>query len=67
LCDGLKEQGKKYGVTIPWFIMTSKENNDETLEFLETNDFFGYDKSEVMLFSQGELPLVDTEGKMLVR
>ena len=26
LCDHLKEEGKKYGVTIPWFIMTSREN-----------------------------------------
>ena len=24
LCDHLKVQGKKYGVTIPWFIMTSR-------------------------------------------
>ena len=30
LSDGLKEAGKKYDVTIPWFIMTSRENNEET-------------------------------------
>ena len=47
--------------------MTSKENHNETYEFLEKNEYFGYEKSNVMLFSQGELPLVDTEGKMLVR
>ena len=35
LCDSLKEEGKKYGVTIPWFIMTSKENNQATIEFFE--------------------------------
>ena len=35
LCDSLKEEGKKYGVTIPWFIMTSRENNDATIEFFE--------------------------------
>ena len=33
LCDNLKQEGKKYGVTIPWFIMTSKENNKDTVEF----------------------------------
>ena len=37
LCDGLKEEGKKYGVTIPWFIMTSKENNKQTIDFFEKN------------------------------
>ena len=33
LSDSLKAEGKKYGVIIPWFIMTSEENNKETIEF----------------------------------
>lgn len=40
LCDGLKEEGKKYDVTIPWFIMTSKENNKDTIAFFEKNQIF---------------------------
>ena len=32
----------------------SKENNDQTQEFLEKNNYFGYDKNSVMLFEQGE-------------
>jgi len=47
--------------------MTSIENHNETYEFLEKHNYFGYDKSNVMLFSQGELPLIDIEGKMLIR
>ena len=39
LSDGLKEQGKKYGVTIPWCIMTSRENNKATVEFFEKNKY----------------------------
>ena len=67
LCDGLKEQGKKYGVTIPWFIMTSKENNKATIEFFEKNRYFGYQKDKnIFFFIQGELPMVDTEGKILI-
>lgn len=67
LCDYLKEEGKKYGVTIPWFIMTSKENNKETIEFFEKNRFFGYEKDKnIFFFIQGELPMVDTEGKILI-
>ena len=66
LCENLKEANKKYNTIIPWYIMTSKENNKETIEFLEKNNYFGYDKNNVIIFTQGELPLVDEEGKLLI-
>ena len=66
LCENLKEANKKYNIIIPWYIMTSKENNKETIEFLEKNNYFGYDKNNVIIFTQGELPLVDEEGKLLI-
>ncbi len=67
LCDSLKEEGKKYGVTIPWFIMTSQENNKATIEFFEKNKYFGYQKDKnIFFFIQGELPMIDTEGKILI-
>ena len=66
LAENLKEANRKYDVIIPWYIMTSKENNDETYEFLEKNNYFGYDKDNVILFEQGELPLIDLEGKLLI-
>jgi len=67
LCDSLKEEGQKYGVTIPWFIMTSRENNKATVEFFEKNKYFGYQKDKnIFFFIQGELPMVDTEGKILI-
>ena len=66
LAENLKEANKKYGVIIPWYIMTSRENNDQTQEFLEKHDYFGYDKNNVMFFKQGELPLVNVDGQMLI-
>lgn len=67
LCDGIKETNKKYGVTIPWFIMTSRENNKATIEFFEKNKCFGYQKDKnLFFFIQGELPMVDMEGKVLI-
>ena len=66
LADNLQEANKKYGVVINWYIMTSKENNADTVEFLEKNNYFGYDKNKVTIFKQSELPLVNTEGKFLV-
>lgn len=67
LSESLKEEGKKYEVTVPWFIMTSRENNEETLNFFEKNKYFGYKKDkDIFFFIQGELPMVDTEGKILI-
>ena len=67
LCDSLKTEGKKYGVTIPWFIMTSKENNQETIDFFAKHKYFGYEKNKnIFFFEQGELPMVDTVGKILI-
>ena len=66
LAENLKEANKNYGVTIPWYIMTSKENNEATYDFLEKNNYFGYEKEDVILFEQGELPLINTEGKLLI-
>ena len=67
LSDSLKEQGRKYDVVIPWFIMTSEENNEETVEFFAKNKYFGYEKDKnIFFFKQGELPMVDMEGKILI-
>jgi len=66
LCDNLKEAKEKYNAVIPWYIMTSNENNDETVNFFEVNNYFNYPKELIKFFKQGELPMIDTEGKILI-
>ena len=66
LCNTLKEAKEKYGVYVQWYIMTSEENNKQTVDFFESNNFFGYEKEKVMFFKQGQLPMCDTEGKILI-
>ena len=66
LAENLKEANQKYGKIIPWYIMTSKENNEETINFMEKHNYFGYDKNAVRFFAQSELPLLDKNGKLLV-
>ncbi len=66
LVDNLKEANEKYQKVIPWYIMTSKENYEETKNFLNKHHYFGYPQKSVTLFIQGDLPLVDTEGKLLI-
>ena len=57
---------EKYGSYVAWYIMTSKENNDDTIEFFEKNNYFDYPKDKVVFFMQGELPMVDENGKILL-
>ena len=66
LCDTLKEAEKKYDTLIPWYIMTSEENNDATIKFFEDNNYFGYPQRKVTFFKQGELPMLSLDGKILL-
>lgn len=66
LIDSIKEDCKKYNVTIPWYIMTGRENNDDTIKFFEDHDYFGYDKNYIKFFQQGKLPMCDENGKILI-
>ena len=66
LCETMKEASDKYGTVIPWYIMTSDENNKQTVDFFEANNYFGYDKDKINFFRQSKMPVVDTEGKLLV-
>lgn len=66
LAENLKEANSKYETIIPWYIMTSKQNNDETIKFMKKHNYFGYNPNNVHFFAQSELPLMDTNGKLLI-
>lgn len=66
IIDRLKKAEKQYNVTIPWYVMTSKENHQDTILFLEKNNYFGYNKDKIKFFKQGELPLIDIQGKIIL-
>ena len=61
-----KDAEEKYGVVVPWYIMTSKENVKETIEFFYNNNYFGYEEGIRTFFSQNELPMLDETGKVIV-
>ena len=67
LTDKLKAAHEKYSVYINWYIMTSESNNDETVKFFEDNNYFGYSKEHIRFFKQGELPLLDFDGKIVLQ
>ncbi len=64
--EKIRARSDKYDVTIPWYIMTSTTNHDETVQFFEKNTYFGLIKDEVFFFTQGMIPALDREGKLIL-
>jgi UDP-N-acetylglucosamine/UDP-N-acetylgalactosamine diphosphorylase len=64
--EKLLTAGRRYGVEIPWFIMTSSINHEATVQAFEEGGYFGLSKDQVMFFSQGRMPAVDPDGKVLL-
>ncbi len=57
---------RQAGKTIPWYIMTSEENHADTTGFFKERRFFGLAERDVFFFKQGEMPVVDADGKILL-
>ena len=65
LANKLKQVNEKYNTILPWYIMTSIENNEEIIGFFETNNYFEYPSEYIKFFKQDNLPLI-TENKKLI-
>lgn len=58
---------EKLKAQVPWYIMTSPNNRDETVAFFRANRYFGLPESDVMFFVQGTMPALDAAtGKVLL-
>ena len=66
IAENLIKTNNKYGIILNWYIMTSTENNDETVKYFEDNNYFGYNSENVKFFKQGNLPLLSEAGKLVV-
>ncbi len=67
IAENIIETNNKYHTIIPWYIMTSEENDKQTEEFFKLNNFFGYPKEKVKFFKQSKLPLINTDGKLILQ
>ena len=63
----LKDAYSEYGVLVYWYIMTNRQNNDVTVKFFEDNNYFDYDRNHIIFFEQGELPLIDKNGNIVMK
>ena len=52
------------GVYVPFYIMTSNINNQDTIAFMEEHHYFGYPKEYVKFFVQEMVPACDHEGRV---
>lgn len=57
---------KRYGVAMPWYVMTSRANDGATRAFFDTKGYFGLDPKDVVFFSQAMAPALDFEGRILL-
>lgn len=57
----------RFGVEVPWYIMTSPLNHAATVSFFESHRHFGLSPKNVMFFPQGVMPSLDlASGKVLL-
>jgi UDP-N-acetylglucosamine/UDP-N-acetylgalactosamine diphosphorylase len=57
---------RRYGKQFPWYIMTSNENNEDTLSFFRKNSFFGLNEDNVRFIVQKQVPSFDFNGKLII-
>ena len=66
LINNVMEIVKKAGAWIPFYIMTSDKNYDDTTAFLKEKNYFGYNAKYIHFFKQEMAPSVDYNGKLLM-
>ncbi|OCT66956.1 UDP-N-acetylhexosamine pyrophosphorylase-like protein 1 [Xenopus laevis] len=59
---------EQHGVSciVPWYIMTSEFTLGPTRKFFEEHDYFGLERSDVIMFEQRMLPAVGFDGKAIL-
>ena len=57
----------KTNTYIDFYIMTSKDNHDQTVKFFKDNNYFNYDKNHIKFFKQECLPAIDLDGKIILK
>ena len=58
--------GQRYGKPIPFYIMTSPQNDEATRDFWHKHQHFGMDPKNVIFFPQDQMPAIAFDGKVLL-
>ncbi len=57
---------RKFGTRIPFLIMTSRANHDETAAYFRENGNFGIDPGDLFIFPQNMIPALDARGRLIL-
>jgi len=63
---GGKEEMSSTAKVIPFYVMTSPLNHEDTKAYFEQNDYFGLGSENVRFFRQGTLPCLTDDGKIIM-
>jgi UDP-N-acetylglucosamine/UDP-N-acetylgalactosamine diphosphorylase len=64
--EKIRAISRRYGAVMPWYIMTSETNDEQTKQFFRDNDYFGLAPDDVRCIMQDMLPAVDSSGKIIL-
>lgn len=64
LIKNLMDVVNQIGAWVPLYIMTSEKNNDDTIQFFQEKNYFGYDPDYVDFFVQDMAPAASFDGKI---
>ena len=64
--EKIRALSKRHRIVIPWYIMTSETNHNETVSYFEDNDYFGLGRENVILFPQAMVPALDANGRLFL-
>lgn len=67
LAEQVKALSIRFSTKIPLLVMTSSDNHADTVEFFRAHGFFGLSPETVYFFSQGVLPALSPEGRLILR
>jgi UDP-N-acetylglucosamine/UDP-N-acetylgalactosamine diphosphorylase len=64
--EKLQALAGKYGCVIPWYIMTSRTNHRQTIDYFKKENYFGYPADKIKFFMQDMLAALDYSGKLIL-
>jgi len=57
---------RRYGKSLPWYVMTSPATDAETRAVFEAADHFELPANDVVFFCQGTVPGLDPDGRLIL-
>ncbi len=65
--EKIRAVGRRHGVRVPLYLMTSPATHAETADFLARHERFGLAEDDLQIFCQGTMPAVDAaSGRILL-